>query len=46
MPKDEYMSDIGFAYLSYAMLREILYTRTMQVNMRVRRPTYIVLTRR
>ena len=46
MPKDEYMSDIGFAYLSYAMLREILYTRTTQVKMRDRRPTYIALSRR
>ena len=35
-----------FAYLSYALLREILYTRTTHVKMRVHRPTYIVLSRR
>ena len=34
------------ALLSYAILREILYTRTTHVKMRVHRPTYIVLSRR
>jgi len=45
-PPSRVISAPRHASLSYAILREILYTRTTHVKMRVHRPTYIALSRR